>query len=131
MNSVESSLITDIFRGQTMSITKCNNCYQKFYNFELPIVISLPIPKNEKSVKLRECLKEFSKEEEIKEFKCDSCKQNKGCTKWVSIWQFPHVLILQLKRFDSSNCRVDKVETSVDLPINLDLSEFRGESSNL
>lgn len=98
--------------------------------------LSLPIPKEESkslytrtsSVTLEKCFKEFSKEEWFDidtGYKCESCKKTSKISKKLSIYRFPPLLVIHLKRFHYSSWRRDKLNTSVKFPVeDLDLSKY-------
>ena len=100
--------------------------------------LSLPIPENRSysrslyartsSVSLADCLKEFTSEEKFDAdcgYKCENCKKGSKITKRMSIYRFPPLLVIHLKRFHYSAWRRDKINTSVDFPEKgLDLSSY-------
>lgn len=104
--------------------------------------LSLPIPNEEakslysrtSSVTLKQCLKEFTSEEKFDKdwgYKWEKCKKGSNITKRMSIYRFPPLLVIHLKRFHFSSYRRDKLNTSVKFPIeDLDLSDYT-ENSNI
>ena len=61
---------------------------------------------------------------------CANCKTRQKCKKAFSIWKFPKILILHLKRFDPLAAFPTKLTTDVDFPLNnLDLSAYASEES--
>ena len=77
-----------------------------------------------KSININDCFKNFVKLEILKEdneWYCPQCKKHQKAKKKMEIYEAPHILIIQLKRFSASS----KIDTLVDFPIeNLDLSQF-------
>jgi len=45
-------------------------------------------------------------------------------TKEISVYRFPKILVIHLKRFYNSTMRREKLSTSIDLPSILDMREF-------
>jgi len=131
--SREDSIITDTFRGQTMSKVICA-CGFEHISFEDFLAISLPFPRSSTkfthSNNLNQCLDEFIKKETITDdFNCNKCKKTQSCDKQVTIWRFPQVLILHLKRFNVSTWRKEKLDSLIEFPQTLDLSLYKGQSS--
>jgi len=75
---------------------------------------------------LDECLDEFEKDEILSEndtWYCPRCKEHRRASKKFDLWRTPDVLVIHLKRFSSSGWRRDKIDTTVDFPVeNLDLT---------
>ncbi|KAI0032314.1 hypothetical protein K488DRAFT_12425, partial [Vararia minispora EC-137] len=83
------------------------------------------------SITLDDCLKEFTKEEQLGEddlWYCPTCKKHQQATKKFDIWGVPDVLVVHLKRFSNSRLLRDKIDTFVDFPVTgLDLTEMAQE----
>jgi len=75
---------------------------------------------------LDECLDEFEKDEILSEndtWYCPRCKEHRRASKKFDLWKMPDILVIHLKRFSSSGWRRDKIDTTVDFPVeNLDLT---------
>ena len=84
-----------------------------------------------KGITLRDCLEEFTKEEQLGEddlWYCPSCKKHQQATKRFDLWKLPEILVVHLKRFSNSRMLRDKIDTFVDFPIEgLDLEAMVGE----
>lgn len=82
-------------------------------------------------ISLIDCMKAFVAEEELDNGAddaayCRVCKKHRPATKKMAVYQWPMMLVVQLKRFT----RRSKVDTPVSFPIEgLDLSEFTGPGS--
>lgn len=79
-----------------------------------------------KGISLNDCLDEFEKKEILSEedkWYCPRCKEFCRAEKKFDLWQTPDILIVHLKRFSSSGHRRDKIDATVDFPIEgLDIS---------
>lgn len=90
--------------------------------FDLQLVI-----KNVSS--LEEALKLFSEAELLSkdnQYFCDTCQKKVNALKGLRIREVPHLLCLQLKRFDfdwATNQRI-KLNNRVSFPLTLDMSPF-------
>lgn len=69
-------------------------------------------------IDLRDCLETYIKPERMEEcgFKCSKCKGVDDFTKDLSIYRFPKVLVVHLKRFYNSTMRREKLNTIVNIP---------------
>lgn len=87
--------------------------------------------KKKKSITLRDCLEEFTREEELGEddlWYCPQCKKHQQATKKFDLWNVPDVLVVHLKRFSNSRIMRDKIDAFVDFPVEgLDLESYCGE----
>ncbi len=96
------SLISDIFSGIYVYEIKCNECEIISRRFEQFNILQLDLTSNN----ISECLKNLSKEEELKDdnkYRCNNCRTETDAVKTQYIWEEPNVLIIQLKRFNFSN----------------------------
>jgi ubiquitin carboxyl-terminal hydrolase 6/32 len=76
--------------------------------------------KAEEPIKLEDCLKAFTKEEEMgmeDSWYCSNCKEQREATKKLEIWTLPPVLIVHLKRFHNVNGRWVKSQRHVKMPL--------------
>ncbi len=82
---------------------------------------------------LEECLLHFMEPEELKDqgnlYKCPSCQAFRTALKYTLFNHIPPILIIQLKRFQSSGTdsyysRAKKVEDFIDFPFELDIKEL-------
>lgn len=108
------SIITDLFTGLFFSEITCNTCHQKSSKFESFTSLSVETPTDGETT-MEECLKEFSKEEELignNQYFCDNCKSKVDAKKKLYIWEAPEILIVHLKRFKTTYISPNKTETS-------------------
>lgn len=123
---VNHSIISDIFTGLFCSEICCETCKNKSCTFEPFNILELSLVKKsgEPLLTLKECLDEFCSEEKIN-YRCDYCSkstQTQGeAIKKITIWRIPDKLIIQLKRFNTSNGNSSKNNSNIDFPLN-DLS---------
>mmetsp|Transcript_6618 Transcript_6618/g.4967 ORF Transcript_6618/g.4967 Transcript_6618/m.4967 type:complete len:225 (+) Transcript_6618:886-1560(+) len=132
----ESSVISRLFQGQLMNSTKCLMCGHYSYAFDNFMDLSIPIPRAgvriTGQVSIASCLKEFVKKERMDKcgYKCEKCKAVDNFEKEMTIYRFPRVLVLHLKRFYNSFMRREKINTLIDIPMTLDIAEFAPHSSH-
>lgn len=122
-----ASVIVDLFQGQLKSMLHCLHCGFKSVTFDEFMSLTVPIP-NIDSCTLKDCLKEFTKEELLiknNRWKCHSCGHRSRAKKKIDMWKLPPVLIIHLKRFQFSKKNNLKIQKFVDFPVDeLDFLEF-------
>ena len=62
-------------------------------------------------------------------YKCSKCKKVDNFNKDFTIYRFPRILVIHLKRFYNSYMRREKLNTTIKIPIKCDFSEFAPHSS--
>ncbi|KAL8197266.1 UNVERIFIED_CONTAM: Ubiquitin carboxyl-terminal hydrolase 8 [Gekko kuhli] len=132
---LNESIIVALFQGQFKSTVQCLTCHKKSRTFEAFMYLSLPLASTSKCT-LQECLRLFSKEEKLTDnnrFYCSHCKTRRDSLKKIEIWKLPPVLLVHLKRFSYDGRWKQKLQTSVDFPLeSLDLQQYViGPKSNL
>ena len=63
-------------------------------------------------------------------FKCGGCKQQVDIEKDLTIYRFPRLLVIHLKRFYHSMMRREKLNTTVSFPEVIDVSQFAPHSDH-
>jgi ubiquitin C-terminal hydrolase len=115
-----------------LSCTKCGHCSYAFDNF-MDLSVSFPRKgvRVTGMVDLKECLETFIKPEKMEEcgFKCSKCKGVDTQMKELTIYRYPKILVIHLKRFYNSTMRREKLNTTVKIPPIADFSAFAPNSS--
>ena len=75
------------------------------------------------SVSLQNCLDKFMTPEQMINcgYKCEGCKKAVSIEKDLTIYRFPKILVIHLKRFYHSAMRREKISTTVKFPEVLDM----------
>ncbi|CAH6787932.1 ubiquitin carboxyl-terminal hydrolase 8 [Phodopus roborovskii] len=124
---LNESIIVALFQGQFKSTVQCLTCHKKSRTFEAFMYLSLPLASSSKC-SLQDCLRLFSKEEKLTDnnrFYCSHCRARRDSLKKIEIWKLPPVLLVHLKRFSYDGRWKQKLQTSVDFPLeNLDLTQY-------
>lgn len=84
-------------------------------------------------IALYDCLEFFTSEEKLTEenkWYCPHCKEFVCANKKIDIWKLPTCLVIQLKRFETSEIGSNKDDKLVDFPSTLDLSNYIANSSD-
>lgn len=84
------------------------------------------------SIKLSECLDKFIEPERMigTGFKCSGCKKKVDIEKDLTIYRFPKILVIHLKRFYHTTTRREKLNTTVNFPETLDMTAFAPHSKH-
>ncbi|KAM5235535.1 ubiquitin carboxyl-terminal hydrolase 8-like [Ctenodactylus gundi] len=132
---LNESIIVALFQGQFKSTVQCLACHRRSRTFEAFMYLSLPLASTSKCT-LQDCLRLFSKEEKLTDnnrFYCSHCRARRDSLKKIEIWKLPPVLLVHLKRFSYDGRWKQKLQTSVDFPLeNLDLAQYViGPKNNL
>eukprot|EP00066_Takifugu_rubripes_P019056 XP_011608322.1 PREDICTED: ubiquitin carboxyl-terminal hydrolase 8 [Takifugu rubripes] len=124
---LNESIIVALFQGQFKSTVQCLTCHRKSRTFETFMYLSLPLASTSKC-SLQDCLRLFSKEEKLTDNNkvfCRHCKAHRDSTKKLEIWKVPPILLVHLKRFSYEGRWKQKLQTSVDFPLDsLDLAQY-------
>jgi len=126
MYSKEYSEIWNMFYGIHISeiVTLATN-EQLSFKPEPFFMLDLPIPEENKSPTLIDCLELYVKGEILDEENAvfnEKTKQKVAVNKRIAFWSLPNILVIDLKRFDYRN---RKNQIFVDFPLeNLDLSKY-------
>jgi ubiquitin C-terminal hydrolase len=111
---MQLSQLTNSETNETISVTP-----EPFF------IINLPIPENNKSPTLLDCFNLYIEEELMHGDNCveiETSGQKVSAKKSMSFWNFPDILVVDLKRFNAMN---RKNQIMVDFPVeNLDLSSY-------
>lgn len=124
----DNSIITDLFEGQLCSKIECQKCGHQSLTFDGFMDLSLPIPgRSLGGLDLNDCLKNFTASERMEKcgYKCSKCKAVDKMEKDITVYRFPKILVIHLKRFS----RREKLTTTVSVPKKLDMSPFGPYSS--
>jgi ubiquitin carboxyl-terminal hydrolase 4/11 len=104
------------------------NTWEIFTHPEYSEAVRAAAAKTRRGISLKDCLDEFTKEEQLGEddpWYCPQCKKHQQATKKFDLWSVPDILVVHLKRFSNSRALRDKIEAFVDFPVEgLDLTEM-------
>ena len=88
--------------------------------------LSVSFPRSSTKIKgyvdLEGCLNNYIMKERMEQtgYRCEKCKIMDNCTKELTVYRFPKILVIHLKRFYNSTMRREKLNTSVNIPLTLD-----------
>jgi ubiquitin C-terminal hydrolase len=83
------------------------------------------------NIELSDCLQNFIAVEKMIDcgYKCEGCKKIVNVEKDLTLYRFPKVLLIHLKRFYHSTMRKEKLNTTLGFPEKLDMSKYAPHSS--
>ena len=105
---------------------KCGYQSLTFDNF-MDLSLSIPNKMSMSSLGVADCLKNFVASERMEKcgYKCSKCKAVDKMEKDITVYRFPKILVIHLKRFS----RREKLTTMVTVPKKLDMSVYGPYSS--
>ena len=126
MYTKEYSEIWNLFYGVHVSEIVSLETGKKLQQTPEPyFMIDLPIPANNKTPNLIDCLNLYIEGEELTGENAwfnDETKEKINIRKKILFWSFPNILVIDFKRFNSRN---QKNQIFIDFPLdNLDLSSY-------
>ena len=128
----DDSILTDLFEGQLINRTQCLSCGFSDCAFDSFMDLSVEIPSNSyrSAVSINACLQNFITPEKLLKtgFKCGKCKKKVDIQKDLTIYRFPRILVIHLKRFTGSAMRHSKLNTAIEFPEQLDMTPFSPHS---
>jgi len=83
-------------------------------------------------VDVSECIGSYTTPETMERcgYKCSNCKEIDNLEKQMTIYRFPPILVIHLKRFYNSTMRREKLGTTVNIPPTLDARQFATPKSS-
>lgn len=123
MYSNDYSEIWDIFYGMHISYLTNTSTNELISRTPEPFfTLDLPIPKNNKNIDLLDCFNLYVEGEIIDNVFVESTNTNVQAQKKFQFWNFPSILVIVFKRFNSNN---QKNQQIIQFPLNnLDLSSY-------
>lgn len=104
-NNNKECFWSDIYQGVTLTITKCNGCNSKYYNFETFYNISINV---EKENIINSLIDFFSTNNYNDDWKCELCNRNTSYKKTTKLWKMPRILVISLNRYDNKMKKINK-----------------------
>ena len=87
---------------------------------------------NIEKIDIDDCLKLFTRKEEIKDILCEKCNKKTLFTKILEIEKLPRYLVFALKRFKYTLMYTKKLDNLINFPIeNLNLKEYMANKKNV
>ncbi|CAD8055887.1 unnamed protein product [Paramecium sonneborni] len=121
----DNSLVTDYFTGQLLSRVTCSVCKNQSLAFDNFQDLSLAFPNIQgNQITLEDMLKYYLSEENINQYTCGKCRQQRKCTRQLEIWRLPDILVIHLKRFYYKGSMKKKINIDIKFGAKLDISQF-------
>ena len=108
-----------------------NSKYRNFYDESVLRDINEDDSVNRKDIKkeihLTDCIKLFTEKEILSKddpWYCPQCKDFRQASKQLEIWKIPECLVIHLKRFSYNQYWRDKLDSYINFPLEMDMSEY-------
>jgi ubiquitin C-terminal hydrolase len=109
-----------------INIIQCTECKNITTSYEHTPIIQLYVYKN-----LQDSFENFVKMETIENYKCNICKEERTINKICKLWRLPTTLFIHLKRFEVTPRGRRKNNTEIDIPTEIDMTEYCDETLNI
>lgn len=128
----EYSEINELMYYHAISQIICGNCNHIHHNHDISCIMDIELNNlsNEKC-NLYDCIhnhidKIYLNSDDDSKWKCDQCNKFSKSEKVIKYWKLPPTLVICLKRFayNKSSRVMNKINTYVDIPLDIDLSIF-------
>lgn len=122
--------IFQIFGGKLQSKVKCLTCMKESHTYDPFMDLALDIRHCDA---LEHALQKFSKIDQLtgqNRYNCEFCKKKRDAQKSMHIAKAPHVLTIQLKRFEFTGFGGKKLSRHVDFPESLDIKSVMATGAN-
>jgi len=126
----ETSAINKMFGGYLQSQVKCLDCSYTSNTFEFFLDLSLEIKSCNSLDKALQRFTSVEKLDKDNKYKCPKCAKYVLAQKRFSIKKPPHVLTVQLKRFNFHSLFGGKISKPVDFPEVLDLKPYLSNNND-
>jgi len=75
---------------------------------------------------LTDCLEAFIQDEQMEKcgYKCQKCKSEDNFRNQMTIWRYPPILVIHLKRFVYNSTFKQKLNANVSVPLKLDMQPY-------
>ncbi|GBG31075.1 Ubiquitin carboxyl-terminal hydrolase 2 [Hondaea fermentalgiana] len=131
--SLNQSVVKDIFVGQLCSRVTCSRCGHVSMVFDPFWSLSIPVP-DEASCSLAACMHAFIAPENLSgenRFFCGRCRTHTDCMKQMTLSRCPDVIVVHLKRFQTRGASMQRTRSTrgsgfskLATVVNFPLSDF-------
>ena len=123
------SVVSHFFTGVFHSKITCEHCNNVSRIFEIFTTLSVEIPNETEPITLCDCLKLFTTNSAISDYKCERCDNTKTCSKRMTLWNIPNIIFIHFKRFKTqkiseTQSRIQKNSTMIDYPTQIDFADY-------
>ena len=127
----EYSELNEIMYYHSISQIVCGSCEHIHHNHDISCVMDIELGQFKNGTPLKNCIENHISKihlniDEDSKWKCDECNQYAKSDKVIKFWKLPSTLVICLKRFgyDRERDLMTKINTFIDIPTEIDLSEF-------
>uniref|UniRef100_A0A0M3I0Z7 Ubiquitin carboxyl-terminal hydrolase 36 n=1 Tax=Ascaris lumbricoides TaxID=6252 RepID=A0A0M3I0Z7_ASCLU len=114
-----STPMEQLFGGALRNEIRCFGCGENYVNYERirELNLGLRMRKREGIVGINDLLVDYFSNETLSSFECKKCKRKTQAQRVTRVIRAPHVLVVQLKRFNACGSKIR-------LPMNVKLDRF-------
>ena len=132
-DSFKYSFFKQIIYGIKTRLIICGNCKTMTETFDIYLLFQLNIPEESTDpLTLCDCFNNYCKKQQLdstEKFFCNKCDQcvSKAYS-WEKLWNTPPIFVIHLLRFINDNANINKQNTSIKIPLNLNIKEYTDDS---
>jgi len=116
----DDSIVTDNFGGQFLKWFRCKNCNNISRNCDSFLSVNLSLPAHCNTVE--QCLDAQFGSTQVEDYKCLKCKES-SMESYSGFYRLPKILVIILDRFEANGLRMNKLNKSIDIPLQLQLGK--------
>ena len=109
--------------------SSCRSCRGNFHQvYDQDRLLRLPVPRNDRTIELRDCFNMFRQEHDTELVECPLCHRRGGVarSRYMIEGEGPRVLLISLLRFQRIDGTQVKIQTKINYPLEFDLSQMPG-----
>ena len=127
----EYSELSEIIYNHSISQIICGNCQFIHHNHVISCIMDIELADFKNGTSIITCIsnhitKIYLNNNDDDKWICDKCNKNVKSEKVIKYWKLPPILVICLKRFgfDKVQKSMRKINTLIDIPTQIDLTEF-------
>uniref|UniRef100_A0A0M3K324 Ubiquitin carboxyl-terminal hydrolase 36 n=1 Tax=Anisakis simplex TaxID=6269 RepID=A0A0M3K324_ANISI len=126
-----STPMEQMFGGALRNEIRCFACGENYINYERirELNLGLRMRKREGIISLNDLFADYFSNETLNSFDCKKCKRKTQAQRVTRMIRAPHVLIVQLKRFNAIGCKI-RLPITVEMNIKLDRFMYQIDDRN-
>jgi ubiquitin C-terminal hydrolase len=113
------NLMIEKMRNFMVNERICKNCNNSSFDFDSTNILNIPMH----GTTLLECFDAFTTGE-LSDYKCKYCNKKSNATTVTKITSSSSVLYISLERFKKNHRRIEKIETNIEIPHNINIEKY-------
>uniref|UniRef100_F1KWJ3 Ubiquitin carboxyl-terminal hydrolase 36 n=1 Tax=Ascaris suum TaxID=6253 RepID=F1KWJ3_ASCSU len=126
-----STPMEQLFGGALRNEIRCFGCGENYVNYERirELNLGLRMRKREGIVGINDLLVDYFSNETLSSFECKKCKRKTQAQRVTRVIRAPHVLVVQLKRFNACGSKI-RLPVTIEMNVKLDRFMYLADDRN-